>query len=624
MVHRRGLSAPPGLLTLSLGLSGLSLGLLALLWRVAGRMARQARELAALQSITETGLATLDLEELLIQLLGRFAAITGADAVVLYLIEPDRPAVLTVRKAVGIPDEEIAGLRVRLGEGLAGRVAAMNAPLWFADAQAIPWARTPYVVAHNIRAILAVPLRARGRLLGVVESMYHERRPFAPDEVRLLEVLAERAGLALENARLYAETVQRAERSAALARIIGDILTVLELPQTLQRAVSDMVRVMQPVDAGAIVTYDPTTGHLVGQAAYGLSAVAIQAISGPLAAFPVAQEALETRRPIAIDDASADPRVPPAYVQQFGVRSLLVLPLIARQRWVGVLFLFYTTRPHRWTEDEVAFAADAANEIALAIEVARLYDEARQRAEELEEARQRRVVFTAAIAHDLQGMLQPLLVYSEMLRRETPPSDRWREAVESIAASVRRLQRLANDLADVATIEAGRFRLRPQPCDLIAIVRRTVQEAQATTGSHQLVVEAPEVVEGRWDPDRLAQVLNNLLNNAIRYSPQGGVVRVRVTVQETTARVCVSDQGIGLRPEELAVIFEPWSRLYRERPTRGLGLGLFIARTIVESHGGRIWATSEGPGRGATFCFTLPGVERVVAAPTPAPTGARG
>ncbi|MBI4491769.1 MAG: HAMP domain-containing histidine kinase [Chloroflexi bacterium] len=168
------------------------------------------------------------------------------------------------------------------------------------------------------------------------------------------------------------------------------------------------------------------------------------------------------------------------------------------------------------------------------------------------------------------------------------------------------MDRLVVDLMDAARIGAGAFQVQPQPTDLVALASQVVQTQQASSPHHCIKLETPDQLEGVWDPDRLAQVLNNLVGNAVKYSPGGGEVQVQLRREDGQAVVSVSDQGSGIRLEDLPLLFQPFSRLYVGLGTRGAGLGLYIAQGIVRAHAGRIWATSPGPGQGATFTFSLP------------------
>jgi signal transduction histidine kinase len=167
------------------------------------------------------------------------------------------------------------------------------------------------------------------------------------------------------------------------------------------------------------------------------------------------------------------------------------------------------------------------------------------------------------------------------------------------------MQRLVEDLFVAAQLGEGQFKLKPGPMDLAECIRQVVAEQQARTDRHRLVVDGPSSLPGRWDEGRIRQTLTNIISNAIKYSPDGGEVRVVYTRANGVARVAVSDQGPGISDEDLQRLFQPFARLDRAEPVMGTGLGLFISKGIVESHGGRIWVESE-IGRGSTFVLTLP------------------
>jgi signal transduction histidine kinase len=146
------------------------------------------------------------------------------------------------------------------------------------------------------------------------------------------------------------------------------------------------------------------------------------------------------------------------------------------------------------------------------------------------------------------------------------------------------------------------------PMDLVDLVYACAEQARGQAEDHEIRVDAPDApILGVWDRGRLEEVVSNLLSNALKYSPDGGEVAVRVEECDGTARVTVHDQGIGIAPSQLPQVFD---RFYRIRGTAstasGLGLGLSICKSLIEAHGGRIWAESEGEGRGSSFCFTLP------------------
>jgi signal transduction histidine kinase len=171
--------------------------------------------------------------------------------------------------------------------------------------------------------------------------------------------------------------------------------------------------------------------------------------------------------------------------------------------------------------------------------------------------------------------------------------------------------RMVEELLDLSSIEQGKYPIAPEPIDLGEQVTRTVERAQPTATNHTLVAEAPAGLVVMADPNRVQQVILNLVNNAIRYSPNGGTITVRGVRDDgpdAMARVEVADQGVGIPPHETQRIFERFHRIDNElkKKVRGSGLGLSICQAIVEGHGGRIWVESEGVGKGSTFKFTLP------------------
>ena len=141
--------------------------------------------------------------------------------------------------------------------------------------------------------------------------------------------------------------------------------------------------------------------------------------------------------------------------------------------------------------------------------------------------------------------------------------------------------------------------------DLITTLRQVVMEQQTTAPAHRITLEAPARLEGTWDEERLAQLFANLIANAVAYSPHGTEVQVRVREADDEAVVSVADRGVGIAPKDQAALFQPYFRLGDKANTKGMGLGLYIARTVADAHGSRIWVES-APGEGSTFFVSLP------------------
>ena len=212
----------------------------------------------------------------------------------------------------------------------------------------------------------------------------------------------------------------------------------------------------------------------------------------------------------------------------------------------------------------------------------------------------------STISHELRTPLTGIKGYATTLLREDASWEpaTWKEMVEIIDQESNTMSNLIEDLMSSSMIEAGFLRIRRQPVLMSRVVKKVVEDVSAKTQSHRFFVDLPDkfpVLEG--DPDRLRQALFNLLDNAIKYSPKGGLIVIRGQLSEPEVLISVADQGIGIAPEDLNRLFE---RFYRVKSDlAGTGLGLPVTREIIEKHGGRIWAKSI-PGRGSTFFFTLP------------------
>ena len=229
-------------------------------------------------------------------------------------------------------------------------------------------------------------------------------------------------------------------------------------------------------------------------------------------------------------------------------------------------------------------------------------------AENLSRAEELRRNMTADIAHELRNPLAVMRGNLEAIQDGVyQPTE---ENIASIHQQAVLLSRLVDDLQELALADAGQLRIEREPVDLAAIIERVAVESapRASREGISIVRDAPsEPLLVSADPQRIGQVLGNLLDNAIRHSPEGGSITVRAQRQQDTVQVDVVDQGPGLSPEELSLVFERFYRgdKARTRATGGAGLGLAIVKQLVEAHGGRVWAEST-EGQGATFSFTLP------------------
>ena len=295
-----------------------------------------------------------------------------------------------------------------------------------------------------------------------------------------------------------------------------------------------------------------------------------------------------------------------AIVHDLDPRSGVIVPLSARGRTLGTIALIASESGRRYDASDREFAEELAHRVALAVDNARLYREVR-------EADRRKGEWIAMLAHELRNPLAPLLTGLHVLRRSGGDRPAIEQAGSMMERQVRHMARLVEDLLDVSRVAQGKIRLRRERLDLARLVRTTAGDRRhaLTDVGVALTVETPETpVWLTGDATRLAQVLSNLLDNAAKFTDRGGRVEVKLTADESRrwAELRVRDTGVGIEPELLARLFEPFSQADRSlhRTKGGLGLGLALVKGLTELHGGKVRASSEGPGRGSEFLIRLP------------------
>ena len=316
---------------------------------------------------------------------------------------------------------------------------------------------------------------------------------------------------------------------------------------------------------------------------------------------------LRAGEPIVIADltpaalADVAPAAPAqAAIREAGMCALAILPLCGRSRLLGLLTL---ARTGKGAEPfALPLLLDVARRTALGLDNARLYERARQ-------ASRTRDDTLGVVSHDLRNGLNTVLTAVGLLLRSLPPDAdgrRERKHVEAIRRSAERMNRLIGDLLDVASIESGRLFVDPQVMPVRPLVEEAVEAVRTTAAEKSLRLEhavagTPSVL---CDRDRVLQVLDYLIDNAIKFTPEGGAVRVYVEGVDGVVHFAVRDSGVGVSHQQLPHIFD---RFWQATPKArlGSGLGLTIAKGMVEAMNGTIWVESE-QGSGTTFCFTLP------------------
>jgi signal transduction histidine kinase len=571
---------------------------------------RRAQELSALSEITRQLTSTLELEPLLQNILENAVEILNCEAGTLFLAEEQGEG-LNLRATVGAAGAITLGQRLSPADGLTAGVAAKRAPVIENRAQDAPdWFNSGGGSDVVVRALLAVPLQAKDRLLGVLEVLNRrDGLPFVVDDQTLLTTFAGQAAVAIENARLYTLTDQelaaRVEELSVMQRIDRELNTSLEMDRAM-RITLDWALRQSRAEAGLIGMLEQDRLRVMSQRGYDEQLTEFPEQSMPLD-LPALRAAVQTgQAQHARVPEGGDGLLPSA-------RSQLVIPIRREARVIGLLMLESETD----SRVDLGFLSRLSDHAAIAISNAQLYGE-------VERANLAKTEFVSFVAHELKSPMTSIKGYTELVAAGAVGEVNEMQAnfLRTINSNVDRMSTLVSDLNDDSKIEAGRLRLDYKATALAGVLDEVIEAAsrQVADKRHRLDVQFPPDLPAVWaDSTRVSQVLTNLISNANKYTPEGGLIEVGAAAAANqwdpggAARVVhiwVKDSGIGIGLEDQEKIFQKFFRSEdnRVRESSGSGLGLNITKSLVEMQGGRIWFESE-LGRGATFHFTVPVAE---------------
>jgi signal transduction histidine kinase len=383
--------------------------------------------------------------------------------------------------------------------------------------------------------------------------------------------------------------ISQLERLIKIARSLNSTLSLRPLLQRIVTAAQEITN----TEEGSILLVDRKSGHLYFEAATNLPGV--HSILVPLESS-VAGWVMRTGEPLVVSDAQNDPRSYHKADEQstFTTRSILAVPLIARDKVIGVLEAVNKKGEGKFTDEDIELLAVLGNQAAVAIQNALLFQQSD---------------LIAEIVHEMRTPLTSIIAYTDLMQRPNATMLQSTQFARIVQSEAERINEMANNFLDLARLESGRATLDRDPIDIstVILMSANVLRPQADAKQIALVVDIePNLPSILGDAQRLHQVLLNLLSNAVKYCREGDRATVIARREGDHLSVSVADTGPGIPADALPNIFE---RFYRvpgtEERALGTGLGLTIARQIVEAHGGGISVSSE-EGHGATFTFTLP------------------
>lgn len=517
-------------------------------------------------------------------LLEAIRTLLGADTCTILLLDEERHE-LVAHAAIGIEEEVEQEVRIPVGRGFAGRVAAELRPVVLPDVEEGD-VLNPLLRRKGIVSLAGVPLVAAGRPIGVLHVGTLAPRDFTRDDVELLQLAAVRAAVAIDRARAFELEHAARVRLEHVQAVVDAGLAHLELDALLAELLQ-RIRSILGVDTCAVLLVDPERPELVARAAVGLEEEVEQGFRIPLGKGFAGRIAAEGR-PIGLRHVDHADLLNPL-LRQKGVKSLLGVPLAVRGHVTGVLQVG-TLVPRAFTRGDTELLQLVAERVAVAIEKAKVHD-AMIALDEL------KLSFVAVASHELRSPTTAVygLLTTLRERRDSLSDDVRRELEETAWEQADRMRRLIEQLLDLSRLDARAVTIEPQPL----VLARVLEDVARVAAPGDVSVSIDPGMAVVADPLVLDRVISNLLANAARYGRSP--IRIEAREQDTFVRIEVSDAGDGVPDELVPRLFD---RFERGSAGQGSGLGLAIAKAYANAHGGDLlYHRDRG---GACFELILP------------------
>jgi signal transduction histidine kinase len=549
--------------------------------------------------------SSLDPDAVLRSVVTYALALVKADLAAIAPLAPDADEA-RVKVAVGARASRLPAVTITPGRGMGGAVLATGEPVISTN-----YLRDPGIVhdpsydamcrEEGVVSAVAVPITLRGQIVGLLWVAHRTPRLFTGEDVDVLQRMARQAAIAMENARLYDETRVKTARLESLLRMSQAITATLD-PARIADVVRDVVTDLMHGVVARVWMIVPGEDRLLP-----LGARCPEFAGGVAVGRGLVGSVAASRAPLVVPDVPTDPRVVHrTLIAQEGIVSFLGLPLLREDRLLGVLEIS-THVPYRFTDDEISVFSSFAQQAAIALENAGLYQALKASHEELLTAQEELVRKTrmaamgqiaAVVAHEARNPLGAVSNCVQLLRGNPHLTGEDAELLAIVQSETQRLNEIVSDFLAFGRPRPPQF----QDVDVHEIITSTLAGLRRDDRCPDTVLLAhkfdPDVPVIRGDPDQLRQVFWNLLLNAVEVMRKGGELRVETRHAAPAVEITVHDTGPGIPPSVLPRIFEPF---FTTRAA-GTGLGLAIVRRIVEEHGGHITVNSE---QGVGTCFTL-------------------
>lgn len=510
------------------------------------------------------------------------------------------------------------------GSGLTSTVVQEGRPIVINDAPSHPFFQSEVASSWGIQAIAGFPLKHGDKIIGAFTVTFLYPHIFSEDELLLLNLLAEQAAVAIRNASSFSDSQRRLRDMSALVDMAKQVTGNLKLQSVLQTTVQILQGLLN-ARASTITMLSEDGEALLVKAAVGINPEFMNArmkLSEGISGFVVQNSEL-----VYIRDSYTDPDF--LFFDEV-VRSLLVVPLIIRDEPIGTLTID-SDRPHAFTESDTQLMTIAAAQVSVAISNARLFEELEDRAaelavayDELKESDRLKDELVQNVSHELRTPLTFVKGYVDLLLDGDAGllQPEQQEYLQIVSDKTDDITRIIEDIITLQRIDSGNLQVELIPMADMLQTAVTNHRLVADKKGLSITCTMPPGQQGlvRIDKGRINQVLDNLIGNAFKFSPDGGTIHLALLENEVEGDVLISvvDEGIGMSAEKHQRIFERFYQIDGSSRRRfgGTGIGLAIVKRIIDAHNGKIWVESE-INKGSAFYFTLPIVKQDIAEGVP-------
>jgi len=585
---------------------------------------KRTHELSALHAITSTASESLELDKVLLEVIRKITEIFSFDATRVFLFNAQMDE-LHVRVSFETKPEIFAQVGFfRRGQGIVGKVAETGEPIIFDNIQSDPRyqeiSHTRNSQSRGFDFFAVFPIKSKLETVGTIVCVGKEPRGLLPDEIQLITSMAHQIGIAVENATLFEETRARAKELSALYSIATEVNQTLEL-ETLLRGVIHKVLGIFDFDATGIYLFDVDQNVLCLAAREGFSEdtfpparlITRQGITGRV---------FETGKPLIYENIQDDGQYSEWSHAKMGRRQgykfLAVIPIKTRLRNVGALVCL-GKKIRRLTPSEIQLITSMGENIGIAVENSQLYEKTKKQAIQLEEditrikKLERQQVeseklaatgrMAARVAHEINNPLAGIKNSFQLIKDAVPEDYPYYHYVGRIEKEIDRIARIVRQMFNLYRQDqeaSCEFLVNETISDVVALL-----EANARQRDVKVQLVSNPIVAVTLPEGLLRQVLYNIIQNAIEASPDGQAVKVTTDVKDGLLEISVSDRGCGIQKELRSRIFEPFFSTKSAVPRAGLGLGLSVTKSMVDTMGGTLDFKSQ-VNRGTVFQIMLP------------------